>query len=899
VLPPEHPRWRRYLWFFRPDARREADDEIAFHLDRLTDDLIRAEGLSRAEARARAERRFGDVPAIRRDLHRRATRRNRRRDRWERIGDLVRDLRIAGRRLRREPGYSGAVVAVLALGLGATSTMFSALDATLFRPLPFSAPERLVTAEVPVPFQPDPAPSGTHLPTLADTADLRPIFERTAAYAAGGLNLADAERPARVRVGVVTAGFFETLGVHPLVGRTFAPEEGRPGGPPVVVLSRTFWQRHYGGDSVLGRTLRLGKRSYTVIGVMGRGFSFPAESDLWIPLTVPSTFDTFEPFRSYLPSTSIGRLAPGLDWRTADRRLLGLWERALGAVKGPDQDQRIAERLDRLRREGTVYPFRATLTGDRGAPLLILFGATTLLLLVACANVTNLILARAAGRRQELAIFAALGASRGRIARQLLIESLILAGAGALAGLALVPPALQVITALTPRILRDLSPPTVDLRVVGFATFAALATGVGVGLWPAIRSRRVSGLDAIRLGHAVADRTRGRRLLVGLELALTLPLLIGAGLALRSLARLLNTDIGLSADRVATAELSFSADRSSTQRLATLEAILGRLTVGAGIDAAGFVNDLPLAGNGGLGARVVPDVGEPTSSPGDAPFTLIARYLTASPGYFRVLGIPLLAGRLFLPGDDSTAPPVAVINERMARTFWPGVDPIGHTFTFSGDPRSFTVVGMVGDVREWGPDRPPPPQMFLSGYASAPTTLALVARGALPADRLLQRLRDAVRFADPSQPVYDVRTMDEVLSASLAPRRTNTTLIGVFGALGLVIAGLGVYGVVSYGVARRTRELGIRSALGADAGRLIRMVIGEMVAVTGVGIGAGLALAWSAGRIAAGQLYGVTPGDPVAFGAATVALLAAVGLATVVPARRAVRVDPATALRTE
>ena len=878
----------RHLWFLlrRDRMARDLEEEMRLHLS-LRAAALEEGGLSHADAHYAARRRFGRTTTIE----------ERSRDMWGLawLDHLKQDVRYAARRLRTRPGFTLPIVAVLALGIGATTAVFSAVDAALLRPLPFTRPNELVTlTEVAIPF--DREREETFPLDLEDVAAMRDVFSHVAGFAAGGLNLADDDRPLRARVGVVTATFFATLGVPPFAGRTFSADEGKPNGPAAAVLSHALWQRQFGGRDMLGTTIRLNRKAYAVVGVMPPGFSFPNESDLWIPMTVPTTFATFEAFRGWLPSRVVARLAPGVSRSVADARLWTAWQQAASGLKA-NQSFDASE----LRARGAVVPLQRELVGNRRTALLALLGATGLLLLIVCANVATLLLSDAAARSREIAVREVLGATRGRVVRLLLAESLLLALGGAMLGVALAPAALGVLRAVLPADLAGVAPAQVDMRVLGFAAIVATATALAFGLWPALGTTRASPNETIKSGggHGATASTlgRARRALIVAELALTVMLLIGAGLMLRSFERVVSQDMGMRADRVATLEMSLAGRaagvRAQGQR--TMRAVLDRLGATPGIDAAGAVNDLPLRGSGGIAISIDVD-GMPKPKNDEMRF---ARLLMASRGYFEALGIPVLRGRGFLASDDSLAPKVAIVNKTMAEQLWPGTNAIGRTFHWGGDTVPITVVGIVADVREAGLERTVAPQMYFPIESHSPDNVAIVARGTLPARTMLARLTEAVRAADRTQPVFNVRMMDEVVSRSVAPRRTNTVLIAVFAALALVLSALGVYAVVARGVSQRWRELGIRSALGATGRDLVALVSGEIASLVAVGVSLGLAGAWALSRLIESLLYGVGAHDPATFVVVPILLLVPAAVAALVPAIRAIRVSPTEVMRAD
>ena len=880
----------RRLWYAarREHYLSELEEEMRLHTE-MRAEAIRATGLSAPQASAEARRRFGNVTNVAEVS----------RDMWGfgTLDRILQDVRFAARRLRARPGLSVPVIAVLALGIGATTAVFSAVDAAMLRSLPFPRAHELVTlTNVGVPFEPESGERNQgRLLDIADVAEMTDVFSSTAAYASGGLNLTDPDRPVRVKAGVVSGDFFATLGAAPLKGRTFVAEEGRPNGPLAVILSHGLWQRQYGGSDVLGRRLTLHGRPYTVIGIMPPGFEFPDESDLWIAMAVPTTFATFEPFRGFLPSHVVARLRPGISREAAAARVLSRWEQVVAPASGEARDD-LNEFVDEARAAGLAVPLQRQLLGDRRAALLVLLGATALLLMIACANVANLLLSDAAVRRREIAVREVLGATRSRIVRQLLAESVLLALAGGLIGVLFAPAALTILRAMIPASLAGVARAELDLRVLGFAAGLAVTTSVLFGLWPAIGATRGDATLAIKSGGghgATAGVGNVRRALVVVEMALTVMLLIAAGLMLRSFERLMAKNVGMNAEQVATLETSFPRNTSDVERRRIINSAIDRLAGQPGIVAAGAVNDLPLRDGGGISVTIdVP--GAPAAKEGEFRF---ARFLLASRGYFDVMGIARLRGRTFT-ASDASGPQVAIISNAMAETYWPGVDPVGRYFTLTGDTIRVTVVGVVADVREAGLDRDPVPQMYRP-IDMAPFNAALVIRGTLPPVTLTARLVEAMRAVAPTQAVYNVRMMDQVVRASVLPRRTNTLLIVLFAGLGLLLSALGVYAVVGYGVAQRTREFGIRAALGATSRDLLTLVSREMVVVVTLGAAIGLAGSWGLSRVLASLLYEVAPRDPATFAMVPLVLVLPAVIATVIPARRAARVNPTQVMRSD
>jgi predicted permease len=885
----------RRIWYLirRERVAADLDEEMRLHIE-LREARLREQGQDPASARYAARRRFGNKSNLQ----------DRSRDAWglNWIDHAAADLRFAVRRLRNRPGFAMATIVVAALGIGATTAVFSAIDATMLRGLPFARSSELVTlTDVSIPFDPGAQqfPSGHHFTDFNDVAAMRDVFSSVAAFAAGGLNLTDPTRPRRVRVGVVTAGFFTTLGVRTQSGRVFNDAEAHPGGASSVILSDAVWRSTFGARDVTGTSIDLSGTRYTIVGVMEPGFDFPNESELWIPLTVPTTFATFAPFRGFLPSRVIARVAPGMSVAAANTRLLDTWRRLAGP---PDHSARsnLESMIAEVRETGAAVPLQRSLVGQNERALIILMGATALLLLIACANVANLLLSDAASRRREVALREVLGATRGRIVRQLLAESVLLAIAGAALGVACAPAVLHVLRAMMPADLAGVAPAKLDLRVLIFATGLALVTGLTFGLWPALGTARADAGEIIKSGGSGGATASGlgmtRRTLITAELALTVMLLVASGLMLRSLDRVLSQPLGMDPEHVGTLEISFRPGSRRAEKIAKLHAILARLDADPSIGGAGVVNDIPLRGGGGISLSIEV-AGAP--KPKSIDEMVFARNLSTSAGYFNAMGIPLLRGRTFTPSDDSLAPEVAVINMAMAKRYWPGTDAIGRTFGFAGRPGSVTVVGIVADVRERNLERDVAPQMYFPIDRNAPDNVAIAARSSLPPGTLLARLTDAVHSVDRSQAVYNVRMMEDVISTSVAPRRTNTTLIAIFGALALLLSAFGVYAVVSFSVTRRTREFGIRAALGASGRNIAALVGGEMMWIVGLGLALGLAGAWILSRVMTSLLYGVDVHDTATFVAVPLALIVPAAIATLVPTWRAMRVDPTEVMRAE
>jgi predicted permease len=910
---------RLQLLLRRDRATAELEEEMRLHRE-LRAHALRTDGATAPDAMIAARVRFGNPLMIQEAS----------RDMWGlgSVDNLAQDLRYAARRLRQRPGFTISVVTVLALGIGATTAMFSAVDAAMLRPLPFLHPQELVALRnVQFPYDmhyvlgpPRPAVPGPHSVRLPEAIAMHDIFSHVAGYAVGGLNIGDPSHPLRVRVGLVTADFFATLGVALLHGRAFVADESAPGGPFSAVISYGLWQSQYGGRDMLGQHILLGDKSYTIIGVTPKDFGFPRRSDLWIPLVVPLGPNNAEALGRTTPSDVIARIAPGLTVDDASRRLLLRWQQDAYEGLAPGQKSDYVDDLNDVRVHGVITPLRESLIGEHGHPLILLLGATGMLLLIACANVSHLLLGQAANRRREVAVREVLGATRARVIRQLLVESTLLSLSGALLGMALAPVMAGLMTRLLPPEVAGIAPIHVDLRVLGFAAVLAVTSGIGLGLWPAFGVTRVAPAETIKAGGArgvTAASRRARGILVATELALTVTLVISGALMLRSFRDVMTRDSGLQTDQVGTLEMAFpiatikpmdSTIRSFGQlhdifglerQRRRVDEMVDRLEHIPGITTAAAVDNLPLRGQTGYGLASVLFVAGAPPLPHDAMRS--ARTATITDDYFRAMGIPILRGRTFSPADDSLAPKVAVVSQALAEQYWPGLDPIGRRFGRSNnDSSSITVVGVAGNVRDQSLDREPTPQVYFPANQSSPYAIvALVARGKLAPGPLLAALQSAVHAVNPSQAVYGVHMMDDVIDQTVAPRRTNTTLLTLFALLALVLAMLGVYSVVAHGVSQRARELGIRAALGATGHDLMALVAREMAWSTALGMIAGLAGAWALSRLLTSFLYGVSAHDPMTFIAVPVVLLAATAAATLIPALRVLRVNPADVMRAD
>ena len=813
--------------------------------------------------------------------------------------NLWRDVRHAARVLLTAPGFTLPVVIILALGIGANTAIFSVVRGVLLRPLGFPDAERLVQVWH--------VPPAQHFPGMTrfsvspanylDWERQNHVFQRMAIYGYASFNVAGTDEPQALAAASVSPGFFSVLGSQAALGRVVTPEEGEPGHDQVVVLRDDLWRSQVGGDpAVVGRSVLLDGRPCTVVGVMDPSFRFPSWARVWTPLVWTAHEREVRAIHDYHVIARLGRDATiasaQTEMDTISRRLASEYpadDAGWGAV---------------------VVPLREQMVQDVRPALLMLLGAVGLVLLTACANVANLVLSRTLARRKELAIRAALGASRGRILQQVLVETVLLSlGAGAV-GVFLAWLSIDLVVRFLASTLPRTGEIALDVVVLLFALLVSLCTGIAAGWAPAWRSTRVDLNEVLKqgLGRGDADagarRTRG--LLVGCEVALSAMLLIGAGLLVRSLAALRAADPGFDPDQVLTLNLPTTAARYPTVEQDTAFFAEARRRVGGlpGVVAAGFIDDLPLSDGGST--QPVAFEGRPTPPMAEQPEVAVR---LISPGYLESMRIPLRKGRRFEESDAAGRLPVALISDGMARRFWPGEDPIGRRLTlhfFPGVVRE--VVGIVGDVRLSGlDDTNPQATLYLPmaqlvlppGYNWRGFSASLVVRGAARVEDMTRSIVAAVRGLDPQQPVAPIQTMHDLVAESLAQRRLNMILLASFAALALLLASVGIYSVLAYGVRRRQREIGIRLALGARLGDVMRLVVADGLRPALIGLACGLAGALALGRFLSGLLYAVRPLDTLTFAASAGAILAAGILASVLPAWRAARVEPMQVLRDE
>lgn len=813
---------------------------------------------------------------------------------------LLQDLRYALRKLGKAPGFTAVAVLTLGLGIGATTTLFSVVHGVLLRALPYPEPDRIVRVfEV---GKNGNRPAQMSDPNFADLAQQNRSFEGLAQFQTMLVSVSGGHEPARVMAAQVSRDFFRVMGVQPLLGRTFHAEEQRVGAAPVALVSHGYWQRYLEGDPDLsGRALTYGDDVVPVIGVMPPGFEFPEEADIWTPREIePVTLS-----RTALNKKVIGRLAADVPLERAREDVRGI-ARRLEAQYGDDTWMTDAE----------VVPLHEELVGRTRPPLLLLLGASGLLLMIACANVVSLLLARAAVRKRELAVRIALGAGRGRLIQQSLTESLLLSLLGGALGVLVARWGVDVLLGLEAGNLPRLDEIRVDGAVLLFALVVSVVVAVGLALLAAWRATG-DGLRALAVGQrtqAGTGSTRLREMLVVSQIALTLMLLVGAGLLLRSFQRLLVVEPGYrtAGAVVLNCYLPYPDTEEQAEHQGRFqERLITRLRALPGVTEMGGVDSLPLRREGANGTFLL--LNRPDEVTDFKSFEAImkipgragsAEFRRATPGYFRAMQIPLLRGRVFDERDHPEAPHVAVISESLAETTWPDEDPIGKLVQYGnmdGDLRPFTIVGIVGDIHDASLEAAPRPTFYANarqrpGALSGPLNIVLVATGD-PAS-LMTTARRIVHELDP-QVAPSLQTLEEVFAGSLAERRFQLLLLGFFGATALLLAVVGIYGVISFHVAQRTHEIGVRVALGATGENVVRLVVQQGLLLAAMGVALGLAGALAVTRLMQSLLYGVTTTDPVTFLAVPVLLTVAAMLACFLPACRAARVDPVIALRAD
>jgi putative ABC transport system permease protein len=868
----------------RPEGEADLDEEIRFHLEMEAERLARVEGVSEREARRRALAAFGRLPRVREGV---------RDARWTRpYEEVARDVRVALRRLRADPGFTVVAVVTLALGMGGTAAVFSAVNGVLLAPLPYDGADRIVTLAERL------EEGGTNPisePNFEDWRARSGSFEGMALHgnpASGGpATVLGAETAVRARVTPIFDGFLPVFRVQPVLGRGFTGEEHAPGAGGAVLVSHSFWRSHLGSDpEALGRPLQLFYSTFEVVGVLPEGFHHPGDTDLWVPAELFSR-EAAENRRAH-NWLAVGRLRDGVTVAAANAEL---------AAIGAELREEHGEGVDA--RGAVATPLRDALVGDLRSPLTLLLAASALVLLMACSNLAGALLGRGATRARELAVRTALGATRRRVVRQLMIESLSLATLGAAAGLAL---AFLLVRALLPFAPPSMDPAAVRLDgvVVAFALAITAATTFLMGLLPALRTSAVEPADALRSGTrgSTARRSRLWSALVGGEVALAIVLLAGSGLLIKSFVGVLAVDPGFDAAPVLTMDVAPPATKYGTdeEKAAYYGTLLADLRGLPGVEAAGLIQHLPFGGADWAGSF---ELEGRDSSETDGVY---GHYRIASAGYVEAMGIPVVEGRAFTARDQAGTLPVALVSATLARRLWPGESPVGKRVRgLANEPQEYadewlTIVGVVGDVRHDGLLDEPKPEIYVNVLQRpARASSAVVAlRAATSPAALAGPARARALALDPDVPVELVPMSDRVRD-SIATRRFTVLVLTLFAAMAMLLAAVGIYGVVSYNVARRTREIGIRLALGASPERVRAAVQGDILPTVVAGAAAGLVAALLATRLMAGLLYEVQSADPLVLVAVASTLGAVAWIATWIPARRTTRLDPMSTMRAE
>ena len=802
------------------------------------------------------------------------------------MGNFLQELRYALRSLRKSPAFAITATLTLALGIGANTAIFTVVNAVLLRPLPYSEPERLVRVFGTEELR---KRNDVNLSTL-DVVDIRQqsrSFEEFAALSGGSLTLTGQGEPERLPAPQVTYNFFSALKVQPHIGRFFQPGDEQRPNHRVAVLSFPLWQRRFGGDpAIVGKTIKLSEQDYLVAGVAPEGFQHPLRVNAGVPqLWVPVIANVAQQSRGSHFLDGIARLRPGVSIAQAQADLNVITARL--ASQYP---------FFNAGRGAFLMPLQEAIAGDARTPLLVLLGAVGFVLLIACANVANLMLVRAAGRRKEMAIRAALGAGRWQIVRQLLMESSVLALLGGTVGVVLSLWGTDLLVALGGRSVPRAAEVHADVRVLAFAMLLSLVTGIIFGLVPALRLSRPNYEEALREegrgGTAGVARRRYGQFLVATQVALSLVLLAGAGLLGRSLWHLMNVDPGITRADAGMVQFTLPSTRyakgADAARFA--EQVTTRIAERSGIAAAAAVNIFPLSGSNSCDGFIIKEYG-----PVDEDKIPCAEVRYVTPEYFRAMGIPLRAGRLLTERDTATSPPVMVINEAMARQFFPNDNPIGKHVNYNA--RDNEVVGVVGNVKHFGLAANAPPELYTPFSVDPVNGMAIVARANANGVPLATILREEIHALDKDLALTQYRSVESLLSNSVAEPRFRTVLLGIFAALALLVAAVGIYGVLASNVVERLPEFGIRMALGAGRRDVLRQVLGEGLAVVALGMAAGLAGAMVLARSVQSLLFEVKPADPMTLAGVTLLLGAVAMLACWLPARRATRVDPMVALR--
>ena len=827
--------------------------------------------------------------------------------REERLGDWLQsvhaDCRYALRQLRKNPGFTAVAVLTLALGIGVTTAIFSVVYGVLLRPLPYPEPNRIVAIfEV----TSEGRPSRLADPNFDDFRDQSRSFQAIAKYNENVSSVSGASQPTRTPVAGVTPGFLKVFRVQPTLGRDFTASDAKQGAGPTVLVSYGYWKQYLGSPRDLSQShLKIDGAVFSVIGVLPTGFRFPGDSDLWVPADLggENTSRTSHNYRA------VARLRDGVSVEQANRDISAIARRI---------HQASSEQGNYLLKDGLVIPLQDSITGKARSALLVLLGAVGFLLLVACANVANLLLAQMSVRERELAVRSALGAARGRLVRQFLTEALVLSLVGGGLGVIGALAGVDGLVALAPANLPRLDNVSISLPVLAFALLLSTAVAAGLGAFTAVRATSGNLRGGLMEGGRSQAGSRGSqrlgRVIVSAQIAITMVLVVGAGLFGRSLMKVLEVDPGFRVDGIVTMDVALpwlDDPKAKAGQALFFSRLIGRLEQIPGVRKVGATSGLPMDLDGGL-----PDGNFLLMTQAEMPKTMQellgglfrqkarignADFCVATRGFFQVLAIPLIRGRLFDERDGPDSPHVAVISQSLARSRWPGQDPIGHTIEFGnmdGDFRLLTIVGIVGDTHEYGLDAPPRPTVYVNLFQRPRPAISLALLSDADSGSVASAARGILQELDPEIPAR-FRTLSDVYSASLGSRRFNVILVGFFAVTALLLATAGVFGVMAYSVSRRTREIGVRIALGAAAGDVLRMIVGQELRPILIGVAIGIAGALALTRTVESMLFGVTATDPLTFGGVTLLLVGAALVACYVPARRVTKIDPTVALRYE
>jgi putative ABC transport system permease protein len=875
----------------RERMMKDLEEDIREHIETETQDNI-ARGMSPEEAHYAAMRKFGNVMRVEEDT----------RDVWSFVWleQFGQDIHYAFRMLRKSRGFTAVAVLTLALAIGATTAIFSVVYGVLLQPLPYTDSNRIMSV-----FEVNSGGTWSRVadPNFDDFRDQSRSFQSIAKYHADIASVSGASEPTRTTVAAVSPGFLKVLGVQPILGRDFGAGDAKKGAGPTVLVSYGYWRQYLGSSRDLAQShLKIDGGLFSIVGVLPSGFRFPADVDLWLP----ADLDGENPSRTSHNYSVVGRLRDGTTVQQANLDISAIARRIHDTS---------SEQGDYLLKDGIVVPLQDAITGKARSSLLLLLGAVGFLLLVACANVANLLLAQASVRERELAIRSALGAARGRLVRQYFTEAFLLALLGGSLGVLGAFWGLAGLVALAPENLPRLESVSINIPVLVFAL--VLSTAVAAGLGAFIAARATSGelrkglVEGGRGQAGLQGSQRVGRVIVAAQIAITLVLVVGAGLFGRSLMKVLEVNPGFRVDKIVTMDVSLpwvDDPKAKAGQAIFFSNLIDRLKQIPGVRKVGATSGLPMDGGLPDGMFLLMTQNEiPKTTDGFGPLLQQkerignADFCVATDGYFQVLEIPLIRGRIFDGRDGANSPHVAVISESLARERWPNQDPIGHTIEFGnmdGDLRLLTIVGIVGDTHEYGLDAPPRPTVYVDLLQRPHAAITLTMLSDADMRSVASAARGILQNLNP-EVAAKFQTFSQVYSTSLGSRRFNVILIGFFGITALLLATAGVFGVMAYSVSRRTREIGVRVALGAAPAGILRMILGQGLRTIFIGVAIGIAASLALTRTVQSLLFGVTATDPVTFGGVTLLLVGAALLACYIPARRATKVDPMVALRHE